>query len=170
MITDMAEIQPVYETKRYSVCPWCNSKGSPVDHLIDGKFDTTWYCDRCGESYALKFDHGRMWIGKVPGRRSEKTLVLLRHGSIGLIVEGLKHSEDPTCSGNAYFYNEHTCPTNYLKYVKRVIDLKTGDTDPHGIFQYVCTRPYDERIEDLNLSDEELAKLIGVTTFLALPA
>ena len=32
----------------------------------------------------------------------------------------------------SYFYNEHTCPWNYLR-----VSIKDGDeTDPHGIFRH----------------------------------
>lgn len=36
-----------------------------------------------------------------------------------------------------YHYNEHTCPTNYIGDVLKVVDPADGDQDPHGIFKFV---------------------------------
>lgn len=40
-----------------------------------------------------------------------------------------------------YFYNEHTCPSNYLRF-PIIVD---GDTDCHGIFKFIeaVPRPSD---------------------------
>ncbi len=164
----MTEVKPVPVTQHYVPCPWCGANSGTVDHLLNQNTETRWYCDACGEKIALTFKDGRMFTGKVPGERKSKTLVLLRNGDIGLVVEGMSFEDNPS-GGDAYFYNEHTCPTNYLKHVKVIIDLKRGDTDPHGIFQFVAVRPYDARIEECNLSDEELAKIIGLDQFQLLP-
>jgi len=43
-------------------------------------------------------------------------------------------------TASEYFYNEHTCPTNFLRHVIRIIDAE-GDDDPHGIFQFVSEKP-----------------------------
>ena len=45
-----------------------------------------------------------------------------------------------------YWYNEHTCPVNYLK-CTGVIDLETGDIDPHGIFKVRSVIPCTEEQE-----------------------
>lgn len=161
------EVSPVAVTTHYVACPWCGVNASTVNHLMDADTETEWYCDECGEKFGLKFKDGRMWTRKVPGEKKIKTLVLLRNANVGLVVEGMAFENGP--GNDDYFYNEHTCPTNYLKKVKVVIDLKHGDTDPHGIFVYVATRPYDPRIDDSNLSDDELAKIIGLNHFQLLP-
>ena len=46
-----------------------------------------------------------------------------------------------------YFYNEHTCPTNFMP---DVIGVRTddGDTDPHGLFAYVKTEPWTAKVEE----------------------
>jgi hypothetical protein len=47
--------------------------------------------------------------------------------------------EEPCGEGDAYFYDEYTCPSNWLGDVEVVIQ---GDsTDPHGIAQWVASIP-----------------------------
>ncbi len=38
-----------------------------------------------------------------------------------------------------YYYEEHTCPSNFLG-VEKVMD-DSGDEDPHGIFAFVGIEP-----------------------------
>ncbi len=70
-----------------------------------------------------------------------KTLVLLRidakDAPIYFVVEGLATWPKPLdemISGEEYFYNEHTCPANFIR-----IPMVSagGDHDPHGIFAFV---------------------------------
>ena len=142
----MVEVKPHEETKRYAICPECGDHTSTVDHLLNTKTETMWYCDNCGSRYRLKFEDGKMFIGKTDERK-DKTLVLLRHGTMWLVVEGMKFSTHRE-NNNEYYYNEHTCPTNYLRDVVRIIDSRNMDADPHGIFEYIGTFPWDERIKN----------------------
>lgn len=38
-----------------------------------------------------------------------------------------------------YYYNEHTCPTNWFRNVEEIIFQK--DKDPHGVFEFVSVEP-----------------------------
>jgi hypothetical protein len=129
--------------------------------------ETMWYCDHCGHRYALKLTaDGLVFTAKTIGKK-DKALVLLRAGDVGLVVEGLCISDKPETSAHfedgtshhAYHYNEGTCPINYMKDVKAVLDLKNKDIDPHGIFQYVTTIPWNPDIEERN-NDELLTSYL----------
>lgn len=146
MKSEFIETLPYQKIINYAICPFCGETTSSVDHLLQETTETLWYCDKCGGRYGLKFENGKMFICKTDERK-DKTLVFLQAGYIVLIVEGLNLSGIGT-ENNAYYYNEHTCPTNYMKDVIKVIDLRNRDTDPHGIFEYKKTVPYDKRIED----------------------
>ncbi len=70
-----------------------------------------------------------------------KTLVLLRiDGKIGpiyFVVEGLNtwpETLDEMIGHARYFYEEHTCPTNFIGVP--LISI-AGDHDPHGLFKFV---------------------------------
>jgi hypothetical protein len=72
-----------------------------------------------------------------------KTLVLLRLGTPGgpihFVVEGVKQWPEPFAEmqdGDRYFYEEHTCPTNFIRVPLIAFE---GDLDPHGLFEHVET-------------------------------
>jgi hypothetical protein len=53
--------------------------------------------------------------------------------------------DDPEAENHArYFYDEHTCPTNFMGEVEKVIDPADGDEDPHGIFAFVKMEPWTD--------------------------
>jgi hypothetical protein len=76
-------------------------------------------------------------------------LVLLRHGNLGIIIEAC-HTEGTDDSHEEYFYNEHTCPCNWIDDIIAIIDLNNGDIDPHGIAQYVGRLPLPNNYKDLS--------------------
>lgn len=69
-----------------------------------------------------------------------KTLVCLKidgaDGPIFFVVEGLSHwgPLDEMLSSERYFYEEHTCPTNFIRIP---LIVENGDMDPHGVFEFV---------------------------------
>ena len=156
----MKEVKPLKEIKYYSTCPSCHEKDGTVDHLLDLNTSTMWYCDNCGARYSLKFENGKMFIGKTKEYK-EKTLVMLKYSDVVLIVEGMKFS-DYKENNDAYFYNEGTCPINYMRSVKMIIDIKNNDNDPHGIFEYIETVDYDERIDDPNCTLDSIKEMFKI--------
>ena len=131
----------------YIDCPMCGEDDFQVDHLESGQ-TTAWYCDKCGGKFGIEVRGGKYTITQfiltpLPDRK-EKTLVTLQSkGPVRLIVEGIRLTDCPKEEGHdEYFYNEHTCPTNYLSSVVKCIDPADGNEDPHGIFEYVSTEPW----------------------------
>lgn len=53
-----------------------------------------------------------------------------------------------------YYFDEGTCPTNYLGQVLMICD--EGDPDPHGVFQFVRAVPVEKIAKHLNVKREEL--------------
>jgi len=144
----MKQMIPVVETKNYAVCPCCEKQTSSIDHLLNTDISTSWYCDSCGERYRIIFKKSGEVFTQAIGERVNKNIVLLKNGNVGLVVEGMSFSDAE--SNHEYYYNEHTCPTNYMKNVLAVIDLEHNDSDPHGIFEYVATLDWDKNVEDCN--------------------
>ncbi len=58
-------------------------------------------------------------------------------GDVHFVVEGLAEwpaSFDEMTAREKYFYEQHTCPTNFIRIPLIAVN---GDTDPHGIFEFV---------------------------------
>ena len=146
------------KTATHIVCPGCHQPAGTIDHLLGQAIDTMWYCASCGARYAFKLlVNGEVTDLRLTGDRKEKCLVLLRNGNVGLVVAGSVFTENGKLGDwdahHTYYYDEHTCPTNFMRDVKAVLDLATQDADPHGIFHYVATLPWDARVEDCNNED-----------------
>lgn len=47
-------------------------------------------------------------------------------------------------SNSDYFYNNHTCPWNYL----RIPIMVNGDSDHHGVFRWVASIPLPDDYDD----------------------
>ena len=165
----------VYQTPHTQViCPACGAHDSTVDHLVEIARKRRkpykagpWYCDSCSQGYDLEVLPDGTGTIELTNQRMERTLVFLRYHNVGLVVRGRKIRKDGEVvdmqgdqENDAYLYNEHTCPTNYLPEVLAIVDLdgKFND-DPHGIFEHVhtCAIPKDLDIEDPNIDWERFA-------------
>lgn len=154
-------VTPFQKTERYIACPACGKGEHQVSHLNPGQ-KTAWYCqsDTCGRRFSLEvLTNGDISVGVLPERKVPTLVTLRSEQPVTLVVKGMqfvKDGETPRFTGDPrdedeyhpdnYFYNEHTCPTNYLN----VLELRTddGDTDPHGVFAYVRTEPWSARVEE----------------------
>ena len=138
----------ITETIKYVLCPCCEKKVGSINHLNTGTYG--WYCDGCGNKVQFIMQNGSVVSSQKTGETKEKTLVFLKSGDIGLVVEGMSFNGEQ--QNDEYFYNEHTCPTNYLSRVVTIVDLEHNDCDPHGIFEYVTTLPWVEGFDECNFN------------------
>lgn len=121
----------------YAVCPHCDQQAGQVSHLAPGEKAGPWRCDSCGGWYHPSVnDDGTFLIEKDPRPKEHRTLVFLRRGDVLLVLHEWTYDGKLNQQQSLYFYNEHTCPTNYLCNVVAIVDLKTGNPDPHGVFTY----------------------------------
>lgn len=119
-------------------CPHCDKGEHRVDHCGKG-FNSRWSCRECGGHFNIEYSAVDQFILTPLKARTEKILVTLEStGLVRLLVEGIILTDD---AGNLasneehytrFFYEEGTCPTNYLKNVRTVVDPLTGDTDGCG--------------------------------------
>jgi hypothetical protein len=137
-----AEIRSV--TTRTLICPACGEAQWSWGHLPAGASWGPWYCNGCNASFrGQATDDGGTTIEPSSGPTETRVpiWVLLRARTwdgepIYLIIHGHRYVDEAAASASsAYFYNEHTCPTNYLG-VEAVI--AHGDDDPHGVFEFVA--------------------------------
>jgi hypothetical protein len=138
----------VTKTSHHVTCPTCKNPDGSIDHLLGEEARCQWYCAHCGAQYIFQLSKDGTVKTARTGDRSDKTLVLLRHGNIGLVVEGNQITREGAVEGgDEFIYEEHMCPSGYLKHVLEVFDLDAKIEDPHGIFDYVATLPWDSSFD-----------------------
>lgn len=135
----------------YVVCPWCEGEsGHRIDHLYDIHFPVPfgpWLCNLCGAS----FSGSVLSPGDVSLRKVESDLALARSmillkldakdGTVFFVIDRDRLFDVPDDSyeiiqsSQRYFFEEHSCPTNWLRDCAAVI--YNGDPDPHGFLKFV---------------------------------
>jgi hypothetical protein len=138
------EARKMTYTKRFTRCLACTDGEFLIEHLFerDGTAGP-WYCANCGEGHNFKVTDGECAVS-LANKRKVETSVLLKippkQHSIYFLVRGMRfepdeRSTDEQYGGHRYFYEEHTCPTNWLHHVEEI--QFNGDTDPHGLAELV---------------------------------
>lgn len=151
----------IIEEKHYYInCPYCSDGYHDITNLMNTNSTFTgWYCENCGGSITITTKNREVEIQKTEEKRI-RILVLLKRNELYLIVKGWKHPDIDYRYGfdhhQEYYYNEHTCPTNYLREAEEIIDMNNKDTDPHGLFDYVMTVPY---VDTANKTFDELNEI-----------
>lgn len=151
-------------TKTFILCPHCGGQtNSSVDHLQPNRSFGPWHCNLCNERYTGSTDSvGNIALTALFTRETDKTIPSLnllvlppqKHpvyfvigSDVGRNSEHGEHTE--------YYYNEHSCPTNWLKDI-RLICIE-HDTDPHGLFRYmrsITKASFDASLKGLQSSDD----------------
>ena len=157
-------------TRHHIHCPHCNEIGSYVDHLLNR--NTTfgpWYCDKCGKALEGKVVDGLVFVEK-SNKSSNDCIVILRmmdhEGNYvymavrGISLDQIGPNEFIYNQHHRYFYEEHTCPTNWLNESLEVFYQYSDcyEADPHGIAEYIGTLglPSSGKLDSEKL--EELAE------------
>lgn len=133
----------IAEARYYVSCPNCKDGEWRVDHL-DIPQDVWWTCNNCLAQFHIH-RAGRLEFVITPtGKRSTPVTVTLRSKTKPEITVKLnawkyEHSQDDTpdeyFGHQKYFYEEHTCPTNWTS---EIVQMECeGNTDPHGLFELI---------------------------------
>lgn len=105
---------------------------------------TSWACDECHDYYHIERMGPEEFDLRPTGQKETPVTVTLRSKTTPPITLKLNtwkyaHSQDDSPEDyrmqTEYFYNEHTCPTNWTNEIEQ-IEFE-GDTDPHGVFEFV---------------------------------
>jgi ribosomal protein L37AE/L43A len=170
----------VTETKTYFNCPNCGERStSSIDHIIEyldkpdwkqaiqdrHQYPTfgPWSCSHCGvgtRGTVYSKDNIALQITEETSVKCWDLLVLppQKH-AVYFIVDAKDYGrggkgKSVPFEGKEYYYNEHTCPTNWIGQVERIIS--EHDEDPHGLFEYVESMDKDESIGDEELNWQEI--------------
>lgn len=147
-------------TKLVFACPDCGSPEHSYDHFKKPTKFGPWYCDQCGASVIGEYlADGTIEIERHT-KRMAQTLELLRLDvaelkPVHIVVKGMVFYQEGgapviNVENKEYYYNQHTCPWNYLR-----LPIKEGDnTDPHGLFVHQETilmpKGYTNSINDVS--------------------
>lgn len=158
------EMQPcTIEEQLFFKCP-CGEDAFRFDHLRENWKSTgkkpysgwgPWYCEHCGTGWGgeVQFDPAEVKVRKIAEKRRQWVVLEVVPTEepirFQVLSEEYDHGEGYTDRNLEYFYNEHTCPTNWIRDVKKII--VGSDTDPHGFarvvqsFSYDASDPRDEK-------------------------
>jgi hypothetical protein len=134
--------------KIFLQCPACEKGEFAVSHIVAGQSFGPWCCESCG-TYVEGVREGATFELKIlPDLKREKITVTLQSKTVPPITLKLNSwqyipgttaapplTPERAWDNATYFYNEHTCPTNFMREVAEIIFQ--GDSDPHGVFEFV---------------------------------
>lgn len=153
------------ETTHCVVCPWCNGQSH---HGINHLYQTMptsfgpWHCGECGKA----FRGSVQGIGNVKVERDpdacvfKPTFALLKlnakDGPVFFVIQNQTpfqkdDTDEELQSHSSYYFEEHSCPTNWLRYCLAVI--KGKDQDPHGFLEFV--RAIEQPVDYSDQSDTD---------------
>lgn len=132
------------------VCPNCgNADGFACGHILSGEERREfgpWFCDGCGYSIRGRKTADGIEIEPTSERKIRTVDVLMlppQETPVYFVVEGARYEgqrhggDTPEAEHKRFYYEEHSCPTNWLEPVMVYHD---GDSDPHGLIEFVATR------------------------------
>jgi ribosomal protein S27AE len=138
-------------TRRVIRCPECGQGEFLIVSMHFGRSWGPWYCDDCGYGFTGRTDENGESFTEPWRDRKVKTVVTLRSNApVVLRVEGMRFvpgEDGPEAADghDEYYYNEHTCPTNFLGHPVLEVTDDDGTDDPHGIFAWVKTEVEEAR-------------------------
>jgi hypothetical protein len=161
----MKKVNLIKEYKYLIECPYCKDYKHDVSHMIDQNTGFgPWYCKSCKRAIIFKVKNGEFFIEETD-KTSDKALVALElpplENSLFLIVNGIYLDGDLNQEHKRYFYEEHTCPTNFLNDAREII--YNMQPDVHGLFRFLKAISYPDvsEIELCNYSTDDWESLFG---------
>jgi len=159
-------MKPTINTEEYIVCPNCNynrafsiSQFKNISKQLLHEY--TWVCDICGQHVKISFDeNSEMEIEKVG--KDVLTYVLLKFDSTEPLYAIITANHNTNVDEIKYIYEEHSCPTNWLRDITTLIH--DVDTDPHGIFKVMSILQMEDEysIDFDGMDSEEIFEAFGV--------
>lgn len=142
--------------KLFVTCPSCKEHDFAVDQIKVGQTTGSWACPKCHNYFDVTRCGARMFELTSTGEVETPVTVTLKSVTeppIFLTLNAWKYPCDQKVpkeqyvDHQRYFYDEHTCPTNFLSQVERI--SFNGDNDPHGVFEFVSV--VDGHFKDPNV-------------------
>jgi transcription elongation factor Elf1 len=149
--------------KAYILCPACNKGESQISHLFDQvpRQFGPWSCDECGTRYEGWVNSPTDIEVRICKEKYSKVIdvLVLEPQAKPLYVAVASKNYGQGADSKRYFYEQHTCPTNWTREVQML--LIDGNCDPHGLFRYVGTQIVPD---DFGYDDDQLVEIIEKAT------
>lgn len=167
-------------TQSFIKCPACENGEHRIDHLFESAKKQgsvsfgPWNCHHCFKAFGGKVYADQTVLVEVVEDRARfvPTYVHLKSNHkekpihlvlrTRLMEKSVKDQRAGDSSNLQYYFDEGTCPTNYLRDV--VLIAEGGDFDPHGVFSFVDAFTesdavsYIEAITNTKLEDSAFSK------------
>lgn len=151
-------------------CPRCKNNELDYSYLVtraiseNTAYVTDWLeCDECLTRWDLKvYSDTRVELQQKENYPYVPAYVLLRSTNGGKPIFAMLHTQvryRVLDSGKkdldqvSYYYNEHTCPMNWID--KIVCLWFNGDDDPHGVFEFVDCITVEQARQRCKLAGED---------------
>lgn len=138
----MATVQA--KLRLYVPCPSCIEGSTRADQLPINQ-SANWTCNDCRKSFYIKrLSETDFETYSIAGKKDTPVVITLEsvtEPKITLKLNTWKYSysqndtKEEYDHHSRYFYDEHTCPTNWVHEIIEIIF--EGDHDPHGVFRFV---------------------------------
>jgi hypothetical protein len=133
------------KTKRLFTCPNGCAHEFVVEHILreenrEPRTAGPWYCDDCGQGWRITYSRDGIDVtaAQPDGKKHPQWVILElppQSEPVRFKVRGQRFSSTIDEDRVRYFYEEHTCPTNWLRDVDEV--SIGGSDDPHGLWRLV---------------------------------
>lgn len=124
-------------------CPDCGGGDWAVGHILDEEYSSfgPWYCSDCLQGWSGRNVDGVISLARAEKQVRQTVLLEIRPTEepirFRVSVPRVRFHKDQQEheDGIRYYYEEHTCPTNWFGLVDQI---SVGeDTDPHGFVEVV---------------------------------
>jgi len=137
-------VKPVNHPYIPCISPGCSGERKAY---FWGRSSVEWGCQKCGNIFRITDKNGSYEV-EPTGKKDTQVTVTLRSCTEPPITVKLNtwkgsyfdnDTQEEYEDSQRYFYNEHTCPTNWTREIEMI--ECDGDKDPHGLFEFVSVEP-----------------------------
>lgn len=155
-------------TTVYAACPNCGfDRAHSVGHILADRSSNwrssfgPWACDECGVSVTGKVNDDNSVDFELTEGQQVACYTLLKiepqTAPVYFVISDKDYNRrlgSEPFEGTDYYYNEHTCPINWLR--NQVVQvISEGDTDPHGLATYVNSMDVPPGFDESTAGDND---------------
>lgn len=127
-------------TQKFVSCPSCGGGEKRICHLFTMPMPCTWgawHCEECGKWFSGRVnspDDIDIWVDESRQPLKNCVDILVLPPQEKPIYFAMKSYDYNDMESKGFFYESHSCPTNWLPSVEMM--YFDGSPDPHGVIEY----------------------------------